>query len=873
MIVKFDGNFFCNLLSTLMLISAPLLTVAQSFVTLNNENVQLKWKKTKAGYRIDDLTINLNNKPIAVSATSGEYTILYSAKKPSSEPNWSQIDEKSKAFPEDSYMLIVNRWKNNLDEVALNTAGKAIDFFPSNAKKKSNVEADFSFIGKEAEVKSTWRLDQTFKNDIIVEIELTAKEDGYYSIASPALSITDEKDIEWGMIPGHFQGKELQKDLVLGYGYGQGIPNRPVIVRERTASTLSPLVSNKQGFTLAVIPEPGTARDSWAKDKNTQNDWLLGLSLINRKGKITPTAYHPVLGQKNSYLKKGEKRVFRFRYTLGGKDWYDVYKHAIYDVYKFSDFLSLKNTNQSLTHRILGMLDYVRKDSSSLWHTHQYKGWEIGAQEYNATVVGSDKDALKNSDYGAMWMLANITEDSTLINKRLPYARNFKLAQQDTDDAFFKGAAIGQYYLWKSKHFTEEWGNYVEPIALTYYTMLDIGNILLFKPQDKELLQRLRLGADRLLTWQHPEGNWEVAYDRDTKKPAFTDLKDLRPTFYGLMVAYKSLGDQKYLDAARKGADWFVKNAVDKGHFLGVCGDFRFVPDFVTGQSVQALLDLYDITKDEKYKNAAIRTARIYTASIYTHPIPNNAEKSVNGVDRKDWEISQVGLSFEHGGTLGSAAKANGPILLASHAGMFVRLYDLTKDQLYLDMARAAAWGRDAFVNKENSVASYYWNRMDGGPGRFPHHAWWQVGWITDYLISEIASRTAHQIEFPRGFITPKVGPHLTYGFAPGKVFGKEADLFLPENLMAIDNERIDFMGAISKGNKKLYVILLNNSTDKQITNINVNASDILPGKEFKFRDVVLLNHKGQEEKKMANKGAYRIELPAYGLKVIELSY
>src|SRR5690606_1738770 len=282
-------------------------------------------------------------------------------------------------------------------------------------------------------------------------------------------------------------------------------------------------------------------------------------------------------------------------------------------------------------------------DSSSLWHNYQYKGLEIGAQEYNAAVVGSDKDAAKNSDYGAMWMLANITRDSTLIKTRLPFARNFKLVQQDTEDDFFKGAAIGQYYLWKSKHFTEEWGNYVEPIALTYYTMLDIGNILLFSPNDEELLQRLRLGAERLMNWQREDGSWEVAYDRDTKQPTFKDLKDLRPTFYGLIIAYKLLGDEKYLNGARKGANWFIQNAVEKGHFLGVCGDFRFVPDFATGQSVQALLDLYDITEDEKYKSAAIKTARIYTASIHTHPVPDNSTKTVNGVVRKDWEISQVG--------------------------------------------------------------------------------------------------------------------------------------------------------------------------------------------------------------------------------------
>ncbi len=51
---------------------------------------------------------------------------------------------------------------------------------------------------------------------------------------------------------------------------------------------------------------------------------------------------------------------------------------------------------------------------------------------------------------------------------------------------------------------------------------------------------------------------------------------------------------------------------------------------------------------------------------------------------RRDWEISQVGLSFEHGGSFGSAT-LRGPILLASHAGMFVRMFSLTKDSLVPD--------------------------------------------------------------------------------------------------------------------------------------------------------------------------------------------
>src|SRR5690606_3402802 len=137
---------------------------------------------------------------------------------------------------------------------------------------------------------------------------------------------------------------------------------------------------------------------------------------------------------------------------------------------------------------------------------------------YNGPVLEFIKDAVKISDYGVMWMLAHLTGYSVILYNRLPYARNFKIVQQESEDEFFKGSASGQYYLWKSKRFTEEWGNYAEPIALTYYVMLDIGNILLFEPDDLELKKHLEMGADRLLTWQKADGSWAVGYDHKTGK-------------------------------------------------------------------------------------------------------------------------------------------------------------------------------------------------------------------------------------------------------------------------------------------------------------------------------------------------------------------
>jgi ABC-type transport system involved in Fe-S cluster assembly fused permease/ATPase subunit len=47
-----------------------------------------------------------------------------------------------------------------------------------------------------------------------------------------------------------------------------------------------------------------------------------------------------------------------------------------------------------------------------------------------------------------------------------------------------------------------------------------------------------------------------VAYDRHTEKEIFQDIRDLRPTFYGLIVAHRIYKDDKYLALQKKGADW-----------------------------------------------------------------------------------------------------------------------------------------------------------------------------------------------------------------------------------------------------------------------------------------------------------------------------
>jgi len=856
--MKYYLTLFSFLISVFTVLGQP-----SKNVTLGNKNIQIVWLKTAEGYRVQKIAVNKNGKWISDLTPSGEYTLLFTDTKPSTESSETFEKITGSKFPEDSYHYQQQQWKESTTAVSLNTAGKAYHFFPSNVKIIDKKHIQFSHETEVATIIADWNLDEKFASDIQVRQTLIPKKKGFFSLASPGMATIAVDKMSWASVPGYFQGNFMQENFALAYAYGHGVPSRPVIYRERCASTLSPLVSTKNGITLSVIPEPGLARDPWAKDKITQTDWFIGLSHMNRKSQLSPTLYYPVLGEEKSEREIGQELSFGFRFSVISGDWFQALNHAIYDVYNLKEGLALRQSKQSLTDRIEKMRHYLIDPKTSLWNIEEYKGKKIGAQSYLGGVVGSNKDAMKNSDYGAMWMLAHETKDPELTQKVLPPAENFKLVQQSTDEGFFKGAIEGQYYLAKNKKFVEEWGSVVEPIGLTYYVMLDIGNMLLFEPDNTELKDRLKLGAEKLLNWQKPDGSFAVAYDRKTEEELFKDIKDVRPTFYGFLVAYRILKDEKYLKAAQKGADWFIKNAVETGAFLGVCGDARYAPDFATGQSAQALLDLFDITKDERYKNAAITSAKIYVSSIYTHPIPSKKIKIVNGVEREDWEISQVGLSFEHGGIFGSATR-HGPIQLASHAGLFIRMYKITGEQIFADLARSAAIGRDAFVDPKTSVASYYWQAMNKGAGPYPHHAWWQIGWITDYLLSEAELRSDGKVRFPRGFVTPKVGPHQTYGFESGIIYGEKTNLIIREGLAQSGNPMVDCILAQSESGNKLFVVFLNNQVQASSFDLSLDPEKIKSGAK-------IAGIKNAATGKSLSQ--LKFEIPGFGIQVLEVTY
>lgn len=700
------------------------------------------------------------------------------------------------------------------------SVGTHAEFLPSSAHN-SGRDVTFTAQTDVGPVQSTWWVSE---GDVIVSVSLTASIAGWYSIPSPALVTTRDEDLAWGVVPGYWHSSTVEEDDKLAYHYQFGVPTIPAVTTEVATTSLTSIVQNRRdGLSVAVVADPRLARDPWLTNSQTLSTWHVGASLRALSGAISPTVIYPILGQEGSHLDAGETLEASFRYILREGSWEQIPEEVMTDIYGVSTYLKLARAEDSLSHRINRMHDFVVLPDSK-WHTWEYQGMTLGAESG------------KPSDVGAMWMMAKLTDDPIIKNDRLPYVRNYKLAQQDTSSGPFAGAALGEYF--KNDEFVSEtvWANrpgddYVSPIFTTFYTLADVGNIVLFDEQDAELKERLRVAADKMLAWQHADGSFDVGYLRAVPTtPMFPELKDYRATWYGFVCAYRILGDEKYLSAARKGADWFCTNAVATGNYLGVCDDTYLVTDFAVIFAAQALLDLYDLSPEEKYRDAAIRAAHVYLLHVYDHPIPTEKTKNFHGTDMPDWKTSQVGLNVEHAGYDGSTT-GNGPILLTSHAGAFIRFHELTGEKIFLDLARAAARGRDAFVDPTSGIPSYYWKTGNTGAGAYPWHGWWHIGWVTDYLVQEAHLRSGGKISFPGGFCTAKVGSHRPYGFAAGSIFGEEAELWAPRQLVAIDKPDIDWLTARSVDGNRLFILALNQTDQPLPGAFTLDPRAVEPGK------------------------------------------
>jgi hypothetical protein len=142
---------------------------------------------------------------------------------------------------------------------------------------------------------------------------------------------------------------------------------------------------------------------------------------------------------------------------------------------------------------------------------------------------------------------------------------------------------------------------------------------------------------------------------------------------------------------------------------------------------------------------------------------------------------------------------------------------------------------------------------MNKGAGPYPHHAWWQIGWITDYLLAEAELRSGGTISFPRGFVTPKVGPHESCGFAPGQIGGRTVNLIVRPGMVGQDNPDVEIITALATDGRRLYVIALNDRKSPEEAQVRLDISKLSVDRQYK-----VVNHTT----------TWPVKLSPYGIQV-----
>ena len=235
--------------------------------------------------------------------------------------------------------------------------------------------------------------------------------------------------------------------------------------------------------------------------------------------------------------------------------------------------------------------------------------------------------------------------------------------------------------------------------------------------------------ADDLLKVQHEDGSYPSGWNADGGTRTGPTVTSYAPPQFLVRMAEET-GDRKYLDSAIRAAEYIWANYASRDLFLGATGGD--VSDKESGMlTMESFLSLYDNTKDPKWLSRA-KVAADYTESwirLWNVPMPIGADPA--------------GLGWKPGipttGANGIAANVSGEVdqYLDWAAPSYAKLYKLTNDEHYLDVARILLHDTKAMTAlpgrtydlKGPGWQQEHWRMGPGVRGIGAHRTW--LPWIS----------------------------------------------------------------------------------------------------------------------------------------------
>ncbi|MDR0902797.1 MAG: hypothetical protein LBM92_08515, partial [Opitutaceae bacterium] len=496
-----------------------------------------------------------------------------------------------------------------------------------------------------------------------------------------------------------------------------------------------------------------------------------GVALRTTEKTLRPMVFFPMLGGAGSRGKAGETLTFKLRLVrLPDTDVTAGFEKIARELFAFADrrHNALGTLNSALTNIIdYGMSDYA------------YWNAPLRGCGYSTDVPG----AVKNVSSLNPLELALVTGRAGLFNDRARPILEYLLSREK----FLFSLDPKQ----KTQSPSRALRGPSAPVS-EFAALHDIshGNTNVFIETARELFPKNRV------------------INLDEPSPG--------PTWWNAVALYRSTGEKQWLDLARSGADDYLARRVTTpaSSFKDPEGQgFFFWPGFVPRWI--DLLMLYEATGEQRYLDAAHRGARLNALFIWMCPVVPNENIRVNDggrapvywylgkrgfpaipvpeEDAPAWRLSELGLTPESSGT----ATGHRAIFMAHHAPWMLRVAALTGDRFLHDIARWAVIGR------YRSFPGYHINTArttvyeKSGYALRPHekmsynsihynHVWPMASMVLDYLVTDAWARSGGAVAFPGQYIEGYAYLQSGfYGHRAGKIHDLEnLNLWLPDGLV-----------------------------------------------------------------------------------------
>ena len=688
---------------------------------------------------------------------------------------------------------------------------------------------------------------------LTVELSCTAAEAGMYSMALAAFQPLPETMLGNVLMPPMFQFRRVPGSPVLMPSAMMQQPLSMIECRSALSGVLSSFVSGDDSL---FSGEWGSVDCS-----------PIGFTLRNHTNAVQPCAFSPIIGMEDSRLDAGQKISRRFVIGLSASDWTDELAYISDKVYKVRDYRRQEET--SLTDAVFNIWDLMSDSEHGGWNDSLKGFYDIEGDPGTApTVVHSAPLSIVG--------VASVSADEDFYIKRALPTIEYTLSRSG--------------YRWAT-----------DLVPSGYNKTLETLNLNPFKSQFNtsyyEGLNSLLGGLNPWLEELALPGG-EVRQTKGYSAPVVSWVQ--------FLAAYRLTGDSKWLVRTLETAERYVNlHIYTKSDQPS--GDMAFY----NSQMYPAwwnLLDLYEMTGDVKWLDAARYGAASTIAGIRCYPAVSDGLQTIHpggkfegnttmwwkgkekfrlGYPRVEgdspekqvpvWKVSPVGLGFEQPGTyfLRQKGKKVRPVFMSSWAPHLLRLYANSGEEIYQTYARNAVIGR--FSNYPGYYATGYTDITMSAdfPYKGPdvssiyyHHIPPHLAFTWDFLVSEAIGRAKGNVSFPyslqEGFVWFS---NRIYGAGNGRIFSdRNARLWMKRGLIAIDRPEVNYLTAVS--DKNFWILLSNESDNETVVNLRLGdvVSLLLPGKVAS-----LYTETGKSSKLPGTEDSLAVTIPAKGFRAVAL--